>query len=122
MIDTNAIELVWTAVALTGVLVHARGVLAAWSDRQAVLVTGADRVLDMLALGRVRGEAIRIVVDLAFAGLGVWAMFQPDPPKYTTASYLFAGVFIGAVALLVINGLLDDRERVLLREHVARRG
>jgi len=120
--DTNVIELVWTAVALTGVLVHLRGVWAAYRDRQAVLVTGADRVLDMLALGRVRGEAIRVVVDLAFAGVGVWAIYQPDPPEYTTASYVFAGVFVGAVTLLVINGLLDDRERVLLREHVARRG
>lgn len=122
MIDTNAVELVWTGVALTGVAIHVRGIRSAWRDRQAVLVTGADRILDMLAMGRVRGEAIRVGVDLAFAGVGVWAMFQIDPPTRTVGSYLVAGVFIGAVALLVLNGLLDDRERVRLREHVARRG
>lgn len=122
-VDTNAIEVTWTLVALIGVGIHVRGVLAALADRRAVLTLSAgDVVLRMLATGRLRGEAIRVVVDAAFAGIGVYVMFQPDPPSVTLAGYLFAGVFIGAVALLVTNGLLDDRERVLLREHIARTG
>jgi hypothetical protein len=118
--DTNAVEVIWTLVAVAGVGVHARGAWNASLDRATVLhVNTHDDAMRLLAGGRLRGELIRIVVDLGFAAIGVYAMFQPDAPRVTPIQYAVAAVFIGCVALLVLNAIMDDRERQLLRAYVS---
>lgn len=121
MVDTNVVEIVWTITALVGAAIHVRGAWFAELDRATVLggLEVDDNALRLIATGRLRGELIRIGVDLGFAGIGVYAITQPDAPHITVGGYVIAGVLIGCVALLVLNGLLDDRERQLLRAYVS---
>lgn len=119
-IDTNAVEVTWTAVALLGVAVHVRGSWYAYLDRATLLGAGTDDdALRMLATGRLRGELVRMLVDVGFAGIGVYSMFQPDAPHRPLIVYVIASVFIACVVLLVLNAILDDRERQMLRRYVS---
>jgi hypothetical protein len=111
-------EIVWTLFAAAGGFFSLRGMISALQDRHAVSELDPDRGLCLLANGRLREQIATLFVMLDFAGIGIWAMTQPDPPHVTTGELLLTIVFIGAVIVLAANAAADDRERAELRRYV----
>jgi hypothetical protein len=113
-------ELVWTAVALVGAGFRLRGLIAAQRDVDAARELDAGAGIGLLTRARRRDEVCHLIVKLAFAAIGFYAMTQPNPPHPTLGTLLLTSVFIGAVALLALNSALQDRERSELRRYITR--
>lgn len=120
MENVSIAELVWTAVALLGAGFRLRGLLAAQRDVDAAEELDAGPGIRLIAASKRRDELCHLVVKTAFAGVGFYAMTQPDPPHLTAGELLITCVFIGAVAILAANSALQDRERAQLRRYVSR--
>lgn len=111
-------EVVWTLSALVGAAFSLRALIDGWLQRAAALELDATPALVVLANGRIRHHAATLAAMVDFAGIGLWAITQPDPPTVTTGELLITAVFIGASVILAVNAAADDRERAELRRYV----
>lgn len=111
-------EAVWTFASLAGAGFQIRAAHASWIDRRTLDKVGVNGAIRLLASGRLRGSLVGFAVKMLFAGIGVYAMFQPDPVHVSTGELILTGVLVAGVVLLTLNSALDDRDRIRLREYV----
>jgi hypothetical protein len=116
-IHASTPEILWTLVALAGVVLRARLLRDALEDRRASVVFEADPALAVIVAGRVRGEVTGLLIKSGFVVIGVYAMTRPNPPS-GAGQVIVAAVLIAAVAMLDWNSWMSDRERKQLSRYM----
>lgn len=117
-IHASTPEILWTLVALAGVVFRARLLRDALADHHASIeYHWSDPALAVIVAGRIRGELVGITIKTGFVAIGVWAMTQPNPPK-SIGQVIVTIVFILSVVLLDLNSWLTDRDRAKLRRYM----
>lgn len=114
------VEVIWTLVALIGVLTNSRVFRLTLGDYDA-LQEAPDYdpygPRAYYARGRIRTEAIKLVVMLGYTLIGLVAMTTPPSVNgtLTPSALTIAGVLIGSSALMMYDSVLYtmNRERVL---------
>ena len=110
-------ELLWTLVALLGVVLRLRLLRDALEDRRASKVLHADPALAIIVAGRVRGEVVGLAIKIGFVVIGFYAMTRVNPPS-GAGQAIVAAILILSVAGLDWNSWMNDRERNTLRRYV----
>lgn len=103
----SALELLWTAAAIVGVIFASQNAREAAQDFMALggKINGRRR----LALGDIRREAVRLLIYTVSIIAGVIAGFQPSRPGGPS----LAGIVV--TAILVLIALLQTSQSVLDR-------
>lgn len=102
------IEVLWTAVAALGLGVNGKGLFDALQDRAAVARSGLNGYRRRIAVGRVRAESVRVLVQMLFVAAGVLALTD------RSTGGALAAIFIAAALLLVADALGANRHRAAL--------
>lgn len=126
MISTaSPIEIVWTSVALVGVLINCTAAVDAWRDLRALHALGLNGAREIVARGNIRRELLRIFKQGCFLFVGAYFMWLP-PATPATATRPNAGGIVLVVGLLLasismdLGALIDRRERIRLIEYINR--
>lgn len=107
---------VWTLAAAIGAAIAAWGTWDAWRDLRALGPSANGRRI--LAVGWVRREAIRFIIQAIWAVIGFLALPAADSVgPVSPLAYLLTATTI-AVA---VNTLLDAKERFALRDIISDR-
>lgn len=99
---------VWTIAALVGAVIAAWATYDAVLDLRALGATSNGRRI--LAVGWVRREAIRFLIQVTWAGIGFAALQRPEGPANPLVLLL-----VGTNVALALNTILDARDRIRLR-------
>ena len=109
------IEAAWLLTALAGLYLSALNAWEAILDFRAL--GGRRNGRRRIALGTVRREAVRGVVNAIFLGIGGVAALTPANPNATPLGVAISlGLLMASVAYN-INSLLDRTDRLYLMEH-----
>jgi hypothetical protein len=115
--DASAVELIWTALTLIGVLVSTAMAALAIGDLRVANAAGCDEATRIIAWEHVRMESLRATKQGLFLIIGVAAILTPETARLEVAlfSTFAAGVLLFVEALIVLGTLLDyhDRRRLL---------
>ncbi len=106
--------LVWTLVALLGAIVSLIGVADGLGDLRAL--HGEANGRRRLARGYLRGETIRLFIQLSWVSVGGLALLDDRPGMWS----LGAVVVIAGVAGLMLNSILDRLDRRFVRRYLQR--
>lgn len=119
MSNVDALELIWTAISLIGLIAAARGVKDALRDRRILRESSTNSGLMLIASGDLRREALRMYVQGFFLLLGVIALLSPpsSAPRTTVGSILAVG-FVAAAFCITVSTVLDRRLRSQLEEQL----
>lgn len=116
MLETaDTIEIVWSLIALSGLLIQGWAALDAAADLRAVRIRGANDELSSLARSHLRSGVIFCFIHLLFLLAGISAMFRLSTEAPSASRQLTIVALIVAAVVLVLNGLLDRRARLRLR-------
>lgn len=115
MTHANAVEVVWTALALVGLGASLLGFLDAWIDGHRLKGVKISQRARIVARMNLRNEAIRLFVLTAFVMIGIAAMAIPNnPDAFEGSRLLVAAGFITVSVLIVFGTYADRRDRRLL--------
>lgn len=103
-------SILWTVVTTLGAVVSAALTIEAVLDQRTWEKTGHHGRRGFVAVNGVRREVMRLVTQLCLAMIGYMALFQWEWPPVIPVL-----LFISAAFVLMVNGILDYRERVILR-------
>ena len=113
--SVSYIEAAWLLTALAGLYLSALNAWEAILDFRAL--GGRRNGRRRIALGTVRREAVRGVVNAIFLGIGGVAALTPANPNATPLGVAISlGLLMASVAYN-INSLLDRTDRLYLMEH-----
>ena len=120
--NATVLEIAWTILALVGMAVCSWACLDALGDwRAARTAIGAPtrrinyQMIQFVALGAVRREATRVVIQALFVAIGVTSMIRPAPIVDAHPLAIVAPIaFVVAATLIVSSSILDRAERVRL--------
>lgn len=108
-----SIELVWTLMALAGLVVAVVSFFDAWAGVRRM--SGRAEALQIIARGYRRGEAITIVIQAVLLGMGISPLLNPTPVVLSP----FVAALIAINGLLLVNSLLHARDRLNVRALIA---
>lgn len=117
-------EIIWTCVALIGLIVQIWATIDAVADLHYLQALGLNGAREIVAFGSARDEMLRTVIQCMFFMIGVIAMLTaPSNPdrSVTTLGAIIAGSLCLAAVLLVVTALLDRRDRQRVIELLARK-
>jgi hypothetical protein len=124
------IEILWTLLAVVGVVAASFGLRDAVRDRRWLHDQDppANGLRETMALQRIRDEAGRVFVHGVFGTIGVLAMTIPEAPNQldlpwnvTLATALVRWGLIACALVLTTQSLLNRRDRIVLRGIAAAR-
>lgn len=111
----SLIELAWLATALTGLYLSALNSWEAILDFRSL--GGKRNGRRRIALGTVRREAVRGLVNAIFFGIGLVAVLTPANPNATPLGIAISlGLLMASVAYN-LNSALDRADRIYLMTH-----
>lgn len=117
--NASPIEIAWTLIAVCGFVVQAMLLRDAWRDRQIARALRAGNARrGRLIWGHIRSGAVFLMIHALFVLAGVNAMLNPNPVGGEDVSIrrtITIAALIAAAVLLVLVGVADQRDRVLLR-------
>lgn len=113
----TVVEVVWTAVGMVGMILHAVMAMIAAGDLQHWLADGGDDRGRIAGGGNIRREILSAAVQLCFVQVGVAAMLTPPNPNVSAYSGAGLGIIV-AELLLITNSLADHRTRHALLAYV----
>lgn len=105
-------ELIYVAIALAGLFLATLNVREALQDFHAL--GGKRNGRRRIAVGTIRREILRGIVNVLLGGVGVYAGTIPANPAATLLGVLISGVFILAAAIYNLNSWLDRQDRIYL--------
>ena len=110
MENASFIEILWTIITLVCLATSSIGWGEARGDLRAVKQMGKGGPYLIVARAHVRHEIVRVVTQVVFVGVGVWAMFTPTTIRPTVTLYnLIASIAFVIVAVLLAFSSLRDR-------------
>lgn len=96
---------IWTLAASVGAVIAAWNCWDAYRDLDALgPVTNGRRIL---AIGYVRREAVRLLIQVTWAGIGAMALLGLQGP--------LAELLVATAGAVALNTILDARDRIRLR-------
>jgi hypothetical protein len=111
----SLIELAWFLTALTGLYLSALNSWEAILDFRAL--GGKRNGRRRIALGTVRRESVRGLVNAIFLGIGLVALLTPAPESITPLGVAVSlGLLMASVAYN-LNSALDRADRIYLMTH-----
>lgn len=99
----------WTIISAAAALVAAWGFLDAWSDRRALANRRNGR--RRIANGYMRAEVIRLAIGIGWTWIGASAIASGSASSWS----LIVLILVGANAGMLINSILDARDRIAVR-------
>jgi polyferredoxin len=109
------IELAWLATALGGLYLSGLNAWEAILDFRAL--NGKRNGRRRIAVGTVRREAVRGLVNAIFLGIGIVAVLTPANPNATPLGVAVSlGLLLASVAYN-LNSLLDRQDRLYLMQY-----
>ena len=115
------ITLVWTLVALAGVVISTRALKEAKLDSQTLQDSGLNGPRRIVALAASRREQLRIIIQGLFAASGLIAWLTPPPERLEAPRIFISFLLILAAVLTVANSYLDSQDRQRLMNHFKRK-
>lgn len=112
--DATLPELLWTLVAIAGLVVSARSLDEAMLTRWELDVARANGARRIIARGNVRSEAMRLAIQAIYGLLGLLALVTPPANPQTPVSgysLLVSGGLILSSLLLNVKTVLAGRDR-----------
>lgn len=106
------LEAVWTLLALTGIYLALRNGIESYRDYQAL--GGKQNGRKTIAVGNLRREIVRGLIQLGWAAIGVVAFFTPNRTEVVSPGVV---VLVLTAAGMVLNSYLDRRDRLYLMEN-----
>lgn len=115
ILNFSWIELAWVLTALSGIFLAGLNAYEAWLDY--VSLGGKQNGRRRVALGSIRREALRGVVNVLFLSVGVVAGFYPANPAATFLGLIVSLVLVLASVAYNVNSFLDRQDRIYLMTH-----
>lgn len=110
--------MLWTGIALVGLWIAITEGVKARRDVRFLISHDFNGRRKIVALGHYRREVLRAVTQLLFAAAGAAAMLRPQSPEPQEAGrFMIIGLLITASTLVVVNSLLDKRDRQKLIDY-----
>ena len=111
----SLIELGWLVTALGGLYLSGLNAWEAILDFRALggKINGRRRI----ALGTIRRETVRGLVNAIFLGVGMVAAFTPANPNATGLGIAVGIALLLAAGAFNLNSVLDRRDRIYLLKH-----
>lgn len=108
--NASLLEILWTSIAIVGAVYSVGNLVEARRDFAALMQSGHNGILKLLANQQRRNQAERTILLCGFATIGVLACGFPNTPgPYTPARVVMASLFI-ALELRVTYGSWADHE------------
>jgi hypothetical protein len=120
--NASWIEIVYSGMALIGLLTSIFGVADCWKDLRAVRDSRLYGARLLFARKTVRGEIMSGQVQLLLLCLGTYLMFQPpaNPSQPVTMNGVILGFVLVAVeVILMLKSLFDRYDRVRLVRYMS---
>lgn len=110
----NIPALTWSTVAAVGLLICLMAAYDAHKDLLYLQAKGLNGARELVAWGALRGELLRVAVQLIFLGMGIVALDAPQvnsEQSVTLTRVVIASGLILASGLLVLISWLAQRDR-----------
>ena len=116
----SLLELIWVIIGSVGVFMHSTMLANCLIDRRIATRHHANEAELLAASTAVRQQASYDWIQFLMVLLGAMAMVLPNPTPAPTTTQAIVGslIFIIVEVSLIINGLLDYRDRVKLGQLV----
>ena len=111
----SVLELVWSVIALGGIVIAALNAWEALADYRAL--GGRQNGRRVVAIGNIRREIIRIGADVAFLGVGLYAGTVPANPHATMLGVVLTSCLVVGSLGFNLNSWLDRRDRIYLMRY-----